>query len=324
MVDTPIIKVWDVAFPRLQAPDLDAMEAFLLDFGMMRALRTEDTLFMRGCGEAPYVHVTHLGEPGFQGFALQARSLEDLEKLAGEAPFSPVEALDSPGGGWRTVARDPIGLNVEVVFGIEPAEPAPDRQPRVLNMGSEAQRIGQPQRIGSVPSRIKRFGHLQLNVPDPQAAFEWYHKYFGILLTDTINLSPEMPIGHFCRCDRGETPTDHHSILFTSSAGASNVAGLNHVSWEVVDFDDVLAGHDYLAAKNRDPEWGVGRHLLGSQVFDYWNDPWGHIHEHWTDGDQFSADEPAGVHPLSEAAASQWGPDVPKSYRRTSGKVVSK
>jgi hypothetical protein len=42
MSQIPIIKVRDVAFPRLQAPDLDRMESFLIDFGMVRAHRTED------------------------------------------------------------------------------------------------------------------------------------------------------------------------------------------------------------------------------------------------------------------------------------------
>jgi hypothetical protein len=44
----PIIRVTDIAFPRFQAPDLDRMEAFLLDFGMVRSARTESALYMRG------------------------------------------------------------------------------------------------------------------------------------------------------------------------------------------------------------------------------------------------------------------------------------
>jgi len=42
------IKIQDVAYVRFSAPDLDAMEAFLIDFGMVRAVRTTDTLYMRG------------------------------------------------------------------------------------------------------------------------------------------------------------------------------------------------------------------------------------------------------------------------------------
>ena len=58
---TPIIKVDDMAFPILQVPDLDKQETFLLDFGMKRAHRTKDTLYMRGAGAQPYVHVSTLG-----------------------------------------------------------------------------------------------------------------------------------------------------------------------------------------------------------------------------------------------------------------------
>ena len=38
------IKIQDVAYVRFSAPDLDEMEAFLIDFGMVRAVRTSDTL----------------------------------------------------------------------------------------------------------------------------------------------------------------------------------------------------------------------------------------------------------------------------------------
>ena len=29
--------------------------------------------------------------------------------------------------------------------------------------------------------------------------------------------------------------------------------------------------------------WGLGRHVLGSQIYDYWMDPWDRVHEHWCD-----------------------------------------
>ena len=31
-----------------------------------------------------------------------------------------------------------------------------------------------------------------------------------------------------------------------------------------------------LAARGYPHAWGVGRHILGSQIFDYWRDPFGH------------------------------------------------
>ena len=76
------IKVQDVAFVRFRAPDLDAMEEFLVDFGMVRADRTKDTLYMRGTDGDPFLHVTHRGEAGFAGVAFEAASPGDLETIA--------------------------------------------------------------------------------------------------------------------------------------------------------------------------------------------------------------------------------------------------
>jgi catechol 2,3-dioxygenase-like lactoylglutathione lyase family enzyme len=314
---TPIIKVRDMAYPRLRVPDLDAMEAFLLDFGMLREERSADRLYMRGYGPARQVHVVQKGEPAFLGFAFEARAREDLDRLAAMEGFTPVEARNEPGGGWRTTTVDPMGLLVEVVHGIEPVEPSGDAAPRPLNMGSKFERIGALQRVEHAPSHVKRFGHLALNVDDVQQTIDWYHARFGIIASDQVNLAPGMPVAVFTRCDKGDEPADHHSILFASSLAAGGIAGLNHLSWEVRDIDDIHAGSEFLAGKGRRHEWGIGRHLLGSQVFDYWRDPWGHIHEHWTDGDQLDASIPAGEHTPDVALSSQWGPNPPSTFGRT-------
>ena len=76
------IRVQDVAFVRLSAPDLDAMEEFLRDFGMVRADRRDDVLYMRGLDPDPFLHVTHRGAPGFVGLAFEAASTDDVERLA--------------------------------------------------------------------------------------------------------------------------------------------------------------------------------------------------------------------------------------------------
>ena len=56
--------------------------------------------------------------------------------------------------------------------------------------------------------------------------------------------------------------------------------------------------------------WGIGRHILGSQIFDYWFDPYDFRVEHWTDGDLLNAATPAGTFPASEALNVQWGSDA--------------
>jgi catechol 2,3-dioxygenase-like lactoylglutathione lyase family enzyme len=115
-----MIKVDDIAFVRFTAPDLDQMETFLVDFGLTRAHRDANTLYMRGADSDPYYHVTHKGDPGFAGIAFEARSLDDLQKLARETDAK-VEPLDGPGGGQRVRLTDPNGNNVEIVAGRTPA-----------------------------------------------------------------------------------------------------------------------------------------------------------------------------------------------------------
>jgi hypothetical protein len=44
----PVIKAFDLAYGRLRSPDLDKQEEFLTDFGMVRADRTKNALYMRG------------------------------------------------------------------------------------------------------------------------------------------------------------------------------------------------------------------------------------------------------------------------------------
>jgi hypothetical protein len=47
-------------------------------------------------------------------------------------------------------------------------------------------------------------------------------------------------------------------------------AHVHHTSFEVNDFDSQTIGHDWLRSKKWTNCWGVGRHILGSQIFDYW------------------------------------------------------
>ena len=90
-------------------------------------------------------------------------------------------------------------------------------------------------------------------------------------------------------------------------------AGFNHAAFEVADLDDLMAGHERLKASGHTAEWGIGRHILGSQIFDYWRDPWGHTLEHWTDGDLFNAQDGSNTASLQDLLGVQWGPTPPAS-----------
>ena len=182
----PIIKVDDMAYATLQVPDLDKQEKFLIDFGMKRVMRTETTLYMRGDGPQPFVHVSKLGQQKFLGNTFYACSMQDLESLAATEPFSDINEMTSPGGGFETSAIDPDGIGVNVVFGIQPRAVESDLNAIEFNVGGvereNFRRINQIKRFekGAYP-RIKRYAHCGINVMDLEKSLAWYHQYLGII-----------------------------------------------------------------------------------------------------------------------------------------------
>ncbi|KAJ5827535.1 hypothetical protein N7447_004298 [Penicillium robsamsonii] len=46
----------------------------------------------------------------------------------------------------------------------------------------------------------------------------------------------------------------------------------HYCSFEVHDFDTHKLGHQWLATRNYKSAWDAGRHIIGSQIFDYWWD----------------------------------------------------
>lgn len=303
------IKIEDIAFVRFSAPDLDAMKAFLIEFGLTPVSHTNGTLFARGAGTQPFVHSTVQGDPGFKAIGLRARSLVDLEKLAASEQAA-VEPLNAPGGGYVVRLTDPNGHAVEVVAGQTLADALPLRENPPRNSAQHKARVRSELRLTEGPANVVRLGHAVLEVNDFRTSEAWYKSRFGFITSDEIELAPGFSIGAFMRCDRGDTPTDHHTLFLLQTP---NGARFNHAAFEVTDFDDLMCGHAHLKRAKRTPAWGVGRHVLGSQIFDYWRDPWGHELEHWTDGDLFAAADGSRTATLTELLAVQWGPLHPSA-----------
>lgn len=299
-----MIMVQDLAYVRLAAPDLDDMGKFVTAFGLVVTAREEDTLYARGTDPAPYAHVTERGEPGLRGVAFEAASADDLAAAAQQEGASPLEKIEAPGGGHRVCFTDPDGYAIEVVHGRELLTPLPVRSAAPLNRGSDRVRLGSLQRLPAGPSCVKRIGHVGLHVTDFRRSEAWYKSRFGFLSSDEIYVGdPQNVLAGFLRCDLGDVHVDHHTLVCVGSGRI----GLDHVAYEVEDFDAVMLGHDHLSGTGYEHRMGVGRHILGSQVFDYWNDPWGQMHEHFTDGDLLDAHVETQSHEPGTALGSQWG-----------------
>ncbi|WP_291207949.1 VOC family protein [Hyphomonas sp.] len=302
----PVIKIEDIAHVRFSAPDLGAMRSFLEDFGMI-CFEENEKLFGKGRDGRPFLHVTEPGAAKFVAVGLRAASVEDLELLAA-SQGKQVEDLDEPGGGKIVRLTDPDGYRVEVIAGQAKQEDARPVADLPRNTAAEKSRLRQSVRFGASPAHVIRIGHAVLKVSDFRASEAWYKDRFGFLTSDEVEAATDVPLGAFMRCDRGDRPADHHTLFLAQLPGE---LGLLHAAFEVANLDDLMLGHQFLKSKKRIAAWGVGRHIMGSQIFDYWKDPFGNELEHWTDGDLFTAADPPQKMPMSALLAVQWGSPHP-------------
>ena len=301
-----IIRIEDIAHVRFAAPDLETMRAFLIDFGLDPFL-ANGCLYARGRDGRPFVHATQPGRAAFVALGLRAGSLDDLARLAAAEGVA-VEPFAAPGGGQVVRLHDPDGFVVEVVAGQDNAAPAPDAVSPPRNAVAQRVRLRDLVRLEPGPAHVFRIGHCVLKVADYRRSERWYKDRFGFLTSDEIEAAPGLALGAFMRCDRGAVPSDHHTLFLAQLPGKP---AFMHAAFEVMDFDDLMLGHQHLHARKRKPAWGVGRHIMGSQIFDYWRDPWGHELEHWTDGDLLTAADPPQTMTLRDLLAVQWGSPHP-------------
>lgn len=307
------IKVADFAFPRMEAPDLDQMEEFLTHFGLVRAERTPDALYMRGADDQHHLHVTHKGGTKFIGFAYHAATEDDLKRIAALPGASGIETLSEPGGGKRVRLTEPNGYQIEVISGMTRVAPLKVERD-LLNTGSEPRRrVGRVMRLSKSPTTIQRIGHGVLSTPKVKETLAWFRNTLGMIRSDDVYAGEkDNIIGGFSRLDRGEEYVDHHVLFCVHNTRA----GLNHVSYEAQDIDAVFQDHEHLKRVGKyEHMWGIGRHLLGSQVYDYWSDPWGRVHERWADTDRLNATNGGNLVSAEEGLQSQWGDRPPEKFR---------
>ena len=114
----------------------------------------------------------------------------------------------------------------------------------------------------------------------------------------------------FIRCDRAGMPADHHTIALVLGPANRYV----HSAYQVADLDSMAAGGEYLREQGYRRSWGIGRHIQGSQIFDYWRDPDGFLVEHYADGDLFDCTLEPGWAPLTASGLAQWGPPATKDF----------
>jgi catechol 2,3-dioxygenase-like lactoylglutathione lyase family enzyme len=309
----PLVKVAGLTWLEFEKPDLDRAERFGTDFGFTVADRTPQTLLLRGRWAGPASLVVRRGpRPRFAGAAFTAATREDLDRLARGTGGT----VTAHWGGHGVLLRDPSGFPVRVVHGVPELPALPERGPLPLNFGPGPVRVNATQRPARRAAEIQRLGHVVLGTTRFRAALDWYLDTLGLIVSDFLYLDGQRdrgPAMAFIRCDQGSIPTDHHTLAMLLAPHTGYV----HSAYQLTDLDEVAASGQYLHEHGYRHAWGIGRHIQGSQIFDYWRDTDRLMFEHYADGDVFDSSVAPGWAPLSASGLAQWGPKATAEFTGT-------
>jgi catechol 2,3-dioxygenase-like lactoylglutathione lyase family enzyme len=312
----PVIKARGLAWLEFEKTDLDRTEMFARDFGLAVHSRTPDELQLRAArASAPCVVVRRAERSRFVGAAFEAADARDLDRLA-SATGSGVEDLAREGGGRAVRLTDPTGIAISVVHGVETVAETPLQEPLTWNIAGRTPRVNATQRPAREPARVERLGHVVLATRVFARALDWYLEHLGLIVSDFMFVDGQRdrgPVMAFIRCDRGDEPSDHHTLAMLLAPEAGYV----HSAYEVADLDAMAAGGEYLRERGWQRSWGIGRHIQGSQVFDYWRDPDRFMVEHYADGDVFDSSLEPGWSPMTASGLAQWGPPATADFLGT-------
>ncbi|KAI3572671.1 Glyoxalase/Bleomycin resistance protein/Dihydroxybiphenyl dioxygenase [Fusarium oxysporum f. sp. albedinis] len=312
------IRTTKLVHMRYQHPDLESIRAFLQDFGMSTAREIEDRIWFQGYGVDQYVYYAQKGPKQFLGGTFEVETYDDLVKASKLEGASRIQSLfDAPGGGSLVTAYDPEGMPINFIHGQEPARPGKMPERLIVNFENEKPRRRRFQRFEEGPAAVHKLGHYGLCVQDFNKQLDWYTRNFNFVPTDLLYVQGEgnvkREVALFAHIDRGDHYVDHHTIFLTTIQPGQE-SHVHHCSFEVHDFDTQKLGHQWLAQKGYKSVWGVGRHILGSQIFDYWWDTTGFMIEHYADGDLVNKDTPLSLLPAGNESLAVWGPEVPDKF----------
>ena len=313
----PVIKVRDLAWLEFEKPDLAAAEAFAQAFGFATVARTPDELHLRGADAgAPCVLIRRGPQTRFRGMAFTAQDDVDVHTIAAANNVT-ARALPESLGGLAVALSDPSGTPVKIVSGLHTLPELPGQPVHTFNFGRRNTRTNTTQRPPRAPATVQRLGHVVLQSTKYLEVLNWYLDNLGLIVSDFLYFPKQRdrgPTMSFIRCDRGATPADHHTLALALGPANRYV----HSAYQVSDLDAMAAGGEYLSTRGYSRSWGIGRHIQGSQLFDYWRDPDGFLVEHYADGDVFDNTLEPGWAPFTASGLAQWGPAATADFLGTS------
>jgi len=237
--------------------DLERARAFYVDLlGFVETGRDRTRVYLRGLEERDHhsLVLRQAPAPGVSHFAFRVAAPDDLQRLhrrctARGLPTRWVEAGEEAGQGKALRVQDAAGLPVEFYHEIDQIE----RQLQRFDLYRGP--------------HIMRIDHVNVQVPDVQAAYEWYTREWGFgcsEYTETDDRPAQLWAAWLHR------KHNVHDIALMNGRGPR----LHHAGFWVTDALAVLRACDIMAgAGHQDAiERGPGRHGLSNALFVYLRD----------------------------------------------------
>jgi catechol-2,3-dioxygenase len=241
----------------LGVPDLERSAAFYQDvWGLQEVASDGDTIHLRGTSAEHHVVTLRLRpKAALLGvhFAAGSRdavvALQAKAKAFGASGVTEAEALPrTAGGGYGFRFTTPEGLPLAISAEVaEHADVVTDR------------------------ARPTKLTHVVLNSAHVDEQTSFFKDLLGFRHSDSTDMM------EFVRCC-----SDHHSVAFARGHGPS----LNHMAYEMANFDGLMRGAGRMKQNGFNIEWGIGRHGPGNNIFTYFIEPNGFVTEYTTEVEQ--------------------------------------
>jgi catechol 2,3-dioxygenase-like lactoylglutathione lyase family enzyme len=280
--------------------DVGAGARFLEDFGLVEAEKAQSGVtYLTKEGTA--VHLRLADDPGLppavesgptvREVVWGVKSKTDLDAIAAEMSRDRELARGADG---KLCTIDPNG--VQIAFQVTERKEIPQTPPPPHPLNARAKFYQRAQ--------VEHIAHVVFFTTNLKETVDFYVERLGFLLSDTLT-----GLGMFLRCS-----SDHHNLFLINHERK----GLNHVSFRLKDFDEIMGGKEFLEKKGWRPVWGPGRHVIGSNLFYYFANPSGAYVEYYADMDCITNPETwtAREWPPGQESLAAWGPAIPEEFLR--------
>lgn len=283
-------------------PDLSVAQNFYSEFGLDMQPLGGARLAIKTFGHGHTWGTIGEGSRKKLGYLSFGAYEEDIGGFAARLSDLGIARIDPPPGiesnGLWFLNPDGVPIEIKVAPKSSPDEKSGFAQPSV----GPGQR-GAPANSAMPRTRPRRLAHALLFTPDVERSVNFYIRVLGLRLSDRS--------GWNIAFMHGIHGSDHHMIALARS----NAPGHHHWSWDVGSVNEIGAGAKHMLDKGFQKGWGLGRHVVGANLFHYVQDPWGSFSEYSADIDYVPVDHDwdAQDHP-GEDSFYVWGPNCPADF----------